>query len=327
MLSRVRTNPLHTNTQQFATALANRQGRTSPISKDMTYDRSARNDNFFLDLLADKMDVLQRKAQTYYDLGQTEAYEAMQRSWNALHDQYNLLLDSRFTRKSSTTFRTTKGRDADGTRLLRGIQRAMDAADRAMDQAGKVALNSRMRVIDGLRSEIAKKDAQIANCTNKFAALSKKLSALESNSASSLESGQQEIAELVSELDKARAHLGQLQADKDLCQSQVALLQSEVAELSEPSTLQAQAFTASTTPESTAKKLEESARQEQALKVIAERDQLLADIEQARNSIKSLEDKTTESASEADKYKKIAGALLAVLVGGGIAVYYNVYSK
>lgn len=217
--------------------------KTSVLAmKKMMYNRDERNANFFLDLLADKMDVLQRKADMYMRLGEEDAFNAIMSSWNGLHTVYNALLDPKMSRSVSTTFKTVKGDAVPGDQFVSRVQKAMDSADKAMKIAGDISLKNRRNTVASLRSEISSLNAAIRQSNSVIRKLRDSIKSLNATHTENLASKDASIADLTSELQGEQARIIDLQTAKDNCEQQVAQLTADIEELNEPLVLQSSAF-------------------------------------------------------------------------------------
>lgn len=310
-------------------------------SKPMSYDKSARNDNFFLDLLADKLDVLQRKAEKFKDSGDTAAALAMQNSWNQLHAIYNGMLSEKMSRKTSTSFFNAKDTAIDGTFILSRIQKAMDLADANMKKYADVSINRKTAQIAQLNSQVRVTQQNLANTRRLLEKCDQKIRSLNTSNRGRLEEKEAEINNLINQIDKANETAIALQAEKDQCDAQIASLQAEISELQEPLVLQTSAFTAG---DGAAEPLSiDFSDRSGVIKAITDRDNLIASLTDGRASViaegvekvkelnetnalklNELEEQVTESAENAAKYKKLFfGALLLAIAGGGTAYYMS----
>ena len=135
---------------------------------DLSYDTSSRALNFVTDLLADKMDVIKRKAEMYTSGGYTEAANEMMKSWGLLKSAYD---------KALTDIRVVS-RDEKGSPIdwagTRQTQFAMDYADGAMRRFGDVVLND-------IRSQRDACDAQIAGLNTQIRSLSQDMENLKAS--------------------------------------------------------------------------------------------------------------------------------------------------
>lgn len=334
MRQRARTHNLGTVDATFST----KPSITSLSRSRMPYNRTERNANFFLDLLADKMDVLQRKADMYMRLGEKDALKEIMSSWNGLHAVYNALLSPQMSRKVSTTFKTTKGDALPGDAIISRIQKAMDGADQAMKKAGDMSLQNRRNTIAGLRSEISSLNAAIRLSNSIAKKLRANIKSLSATHAENLASRDGRIADLTSELQGEQARIIDLQTAKDNCEQQVAQLTAEIEDLNEPLVLQSSAFTLGgedggplTLDISNRAKVVEAINsrddmiaqlKKDTISNIAKLDDLnVVNIENAKK-IADAERRAASAAEDADKYKKLTiGAIVAgVVVAGG--VYY-----
>lgn len=340
MKSRVHATTLGKVTAQQAAQLKAARSTTKP-SKPMSYDRSARNDNFFLDLLADKLDVLQRKSENYIRSGDRAAATAMQNSWNQLHSIYNGLLNEKMSRQTTTTFFDTKGTAIDGDFILSRIQKAMDLADANMKKYADVSINRKTAQIAQLNSQVRATQQSLANTRRLLEKCEQKIRSLNTSNRGRLDDKEAEINDLISRIDKANDAIIALQTEKDQCDASIARLQTEISELQEPLVLQTSAFTAG---DGTAEPLSiDFSNRSGVLKEITERDNLIASLTDGRagiiaegverakdlneaNTLKlnEIELRAAESAENAATYKKLfIGALLLAIAGGGTAYYMS----
>lgn len=332
---------VHTNTLgQVDPAKLKTLSISTKLTKPMTYDRSERNANFYLDLLADKLDVLQRKAENYMRAGEKEAAGLMQSSWDAVHSMYNALRDQKLSRRVSTTFMTTDGRAIGGDSILNNIQRAMDLADMNMKKAADLSRSLRRSEINGLNNRLRNLDNMLRAATKRAQACDQKLRNLTASNNALLEGKQADIQDLQSSLESAQASIISLQSEKSQCEAQIANLQSELSELQEPLVLQTSAFTSG--EGSSAPLTIDFTDKSAIVKAITDRDTLIRNLTQnvdtaaqgvekireanAANDlrVKEAQDQATQAANDAEKYKKISiAAILIALAGGGTAYYMS----
>ena len=323
--------------------------KTAPVNQGMSYNRAERNANFFLDLLADKMDVLQRKAEMYMRLGEKDALAAIQKSWSALHATYNALLDPKMSRSTITTFKTNKGEPVSGDIMLRRIQSAMDNADRAMRLAGDISLKNRVNTQGQLMSQVAKLNAEVSSlntaieqCNAVATELRAKIRVLNDENAMGLANKDEEIQNLLNELSGEQARSAELQNAKAMCEDQISQLSAEIEDLKEPLVLQSSAFTAGGAEGSDSLTLDFTNRaavvdaigsrdslikslREDAVKQLAETAKNIQNAELlAAKKAADAERQAAEAAENADKMKKYAiGALILGAITCGGVYYYS----
>ena len=103
----------------------------------MEYNSVLRDNNFLTDLLADKMDVIRRKATMYESMGDVEAASKMQEIFHLLKRMYDV---------SGKEKLRILARQGSGDELpwesAREVQEAMDLADEAMAQLGRSAMSN-----------------------------------------------------------------------------------------------------------------------------------------------------------------------------------------
>jgi chromosome segregation ATPase len=180
----------------------------------MKYDTSYRSLNFVTDLVADKMDVIKRKAEMYSARGYTDAVTEMQRVWGLLKRAYD-------TAKTDIALVT---RDDKGTPIAwagsRPTQYAMDAADTAMTQYGQILRND-------LRQERAAAEAAIADLNAQINALRLELTATQKSRTLDNAEKMRQINALQSSIEAANATITNLQNAKRMCDDQLSALRAE----------------------------------------------------------------------------------------------------
>jgi chromosome segregation ATPase len=190
---------------------------SASVSPDLLeYNSGMRSLNFLTDLLADKMDVLKRKAETYAQFGYSQASKDMQQLWQLLHNIYQ---------RSGADIRIM-AKDARGQLVdwpdVRAIQFAMDRANAAMLRYGQQMLNDNM---NNLMACQRKSEENI----EKIRTLNMQIQQIQEDQRIAMSEKVQMLANIQKKVQELEAELVNCMASKRECEDRVNAMLQEAA--------------------------------------------------------------------------------------------------
>jgi len=182
-------------------------------SADMTYDPTIRSLNFVTDLLADKMDVIRRKAEMYADSGYVEASEAMRDVWSKLNSAYESAKDD--IRLISNEL--GKPIEWGGSSQ---VQQAMDIAYEAMTRYG-------LATLERIRQERANAEMRISSLKSQALSLQQEMESLKRDYNISSAEKIQTISTLQAQVTTLKKSIANAENTIFACESKTRTIQAE----------------------------------------------------------------------------------------------------
>lgn len=323
-----------------STSIATAKPSVQPIQvgqtdlENLIYNRDHRNLNFFTDLLADKMDVIRRKAKMYGELGYADAAKSMHEVWRQLHKAFI----GAQSKGVGIVMPNDKGGISPWDRTA-SVQIAMDNADKMMSMFGPIILKD---LLDKQRSL----SSEVQNCEDRCNALTRDIQSLQDSHSVDMLAKSDYISNLEEELNSSANSLLVAQNEKEACEAQIAALtdqvsalDSELTAIKEPVTLMSSALVTGGSSQPVSLNLSD---RNAVLAELSQRDTMIermaADLkdakdlqsEIAKNGEKALQDALAAAAKEQQtvnaentKIRNIAIGLGALLVIGGGVVYFS----